>query len=41
MGMEPGNADAPYTELQPKDVGLISEPLQTLKRMLPNMAEEA
>lgn len=41
MGMGAKQTDAiPYAELQPRNVGLMSEPLQTLKRMLPNIAEE-
>lgn len=40
MGKNKGSEPMPYEELRPLNMGLLSEPLQTLKRMLPNITED-
>lgn len=40
MDMGKASAQMPYAEEMPKELGLLSEPLQTIKRMLPMLPEE-
>lgn len=40
MDMGKASAQMPYAEEMPKELGLLSEPLQTVKRMLPMIPEE-
>lgn len=41
MGMGSGiQQSMPYAELRPKEAGFLSEPMQTVKRMLPNVSEK-
>ncbi len=40
MGMDAAAKQMPYAEDLPKEMGLLSEPLQTIKRMLPMIPEE-
>ena len=39
MGMDKAQVSMPYAELRPKEAGFLSEPMQTLKRMLPHIPE--
>ena len=40
MDMGKASAQMPYAEEMPKELGLLSEPLQMVKRMLPMIPEE-
>ncbi len=40
MGMNDAQSKMPYFDEAPKDMGLMAEPMQTMKRMLPNISEE-
>lgn len=40
MNAGTGQEEMPYAEEMPKSIGLMTEPLQTLKRMVPSISEE-